>query len=172
MTSTLVLGGARSGKSRYAEGLGESFESRIYIATAEALDGEMAERIARHRGDRGAGWTTIEAPAALAEAVREGTREGRFVLVDCVTVWLGNLMHHGIDHEPHVGALCEAVRATKGRLVIVSNEVGQGIVPENAMARRFRDVQGIANQRLAAVVDEVVFVTAGIPAVLKRSGIG
>jgi adenosylcobinamide kinase/adenosylcobinamide-phosphate guanylyltransferase len=94
------------------------------------------------------------------------------VLVDCVTVWLGNLMHHGIDHEPSVTALCEAVGAAKGRLVIVSNEVGQGIVPENAMARRFRDIQGFANQRLAAVADEVVFVTAGIPALLKRPGTG
>ncbi|MFN0192337.1 MAG: bifunctional adenosylcobinamide kinase/adenosylcobinamide-phosphate guanylyltransferase, partial [Aestuariivirga sp.] len=116
--------------------------------------------------------TTFEAPVALAEAVREGALEGKFVLIDCITVWLGNLMHHGIDHHPHVAALCDVVKAAKGRLVIVSNEVGQGIVPDNPMARRFRDIQGIANQRLAAAADEVVFVTAGIPAVLKKSGTG
>ncbi|MFN0191255.1 MAG: bifunctional adenosylcobinamide kinase/adenosylcobinamide-phosphate guanylyltransferase, partial [Aestuariivirga sp.] len=99
MTSTLVLGGARSGKSRYAESLAAGFKgARIYIATAETMDGEMAERIARHRSDRGSGWTTFEAPVALAEAVREGALEGKFVLIDCITVWLGNLMHHGIDH--------------------------------------------------------------------------
>ena len=166
MVRTLVLGGARSGKSRFAEGLAKGVEgSRTYIATAEPFDEEMRQRIARHREQRaGEGWTTIEAPLDPAAALRGA--EG-FVLLDCVTVWLGNLMHH----ERHIGeavdGLCAALEGTAAQVLLVSNEVGLSIVPENAMARRFRDEQGLANQALAAIADNVYFIAAGLPLKLK-----
>ncbi len=163
---TLVLGGARSGKSRFAEGLAAGIEGpKTYIATAEAFDDEMRKRIAKHREQRaGDGWTTIEAPLDPVSAL---TGAEGFVLVDCVTVWLGNLLHHGRDLNAAVADLCGALDAAQGRIVLVSNEVGLSIVPENAMARRFRDEQGFANQRLAEVADEVFFVAAGLPLKLK-----
>ena len=164
MTVTLVLGGARSGKSCYAEGLAHG--RKVYIATAQAFDDEMRERIARHRGQRGEGWETVEAPLDLVEAVRV-VRGGETVLVDCITVWLGNLMHHERDIGSEVADLCAALKSATADIVIVSNEVGLSIVPENALARRFRDEQGLANQRLAEVADHVVFVAAGLALKLK-----
>jgi adenosylcobinamide kinase/adenosylcobinamide-phosphate guanylyltransferase len=163
---TLVLGGARSGKSRFAESLAAGFEGpKTYIATAQPFDDEMRQRIARHRDQRaGGGWTTIEGPLDPAAAIRDA--EG-FVLLDCVTVWLGNLMHHERDIAAAVAELCGVLEETRARVVLVSNEVGLSIVPENAMARRFRDEQGIANQKLSAVVDEVFFIAAGLPLKLK-----
>ncbi len=163
---TLVLGGARSGKSRFAEGLARDFQGpRTYIATAEPFDEEMRQRIARHREQRASdGWTTLEAPLDPAAAIRSA--EG-FVLLDCVTVWLGNLMHHGRDIAAAMDGLLAALAEAQSRVVLVSNEVGLSIVPENAMARRFRDEQGIANQKLSAAVDEVFFVAAGLPLKLK-----
>ncbi len=163
---TLVLGGARSGKSRYAEGLARAAtEDKTYIATAEAFDAEMRARIDKHRTDRlNNGWNTIEAPLDLVGAL--GQARG-FVLLDCITVWLGNLMHHGRDVGGAVAELCSALQAAKGEIVVVSNEVGLSIVPENPMARAFRDEQGLANQRLADVADEVVFIAAGLPLKLK-----
>ena len=163
---TLVLGGARSGKSRFAEGLARDFQGpRTYIATAEPFDEEMRQRIARHREQRASdGWTTLEAPVDPAAAIRSA--EG-FVLLDCVTVWLGNLMHHGRDIAAAMDGLLAALAEAQSRAVLVSNEVGLSIVPENAMARRFRDEQGIANQKLSAAVDEVFFVAAGLPLKLK-----
>lgn len=163
---TLVLGGARSGKSRFAESLARGFEGRkTYIATAEAFDDEMRQRIARHRDDRaGDGWETVEAPLDPASSIRQA--EG-LVLMDCVTVWLGNLMHHERDLRAEVSGLGVALRDAEARIILVSNEVGLSIVPENAMARRFRDEQGFANQRLAELADEVFFVAAGLPLKLK-----
>lgn len=163
---TLVLGGARSGKSRFAEGLASGYEGqKTYIATAEAFDDEMRERIAKHRHQRADdGWTTIEAPLDPVSALQSAHG---FTLLDCVTVWLGNLMHHGRDIAAAVDGLSGALADTHGRIVLVSNEVGLSIVPENAMARRFRDEQGFANQRIAAVADEVFFVAAGLPLKLK-----
>ena len=163
---TLVLGGARSGKSRFAEGLARDFGGpRTYIATAEPFDEEMRQRIARHRQQRALdGWTTLEAPLDPAAAIRGA--EG-LVLLDCVTVWLGNLMHHDRNIGAAVEDLLAALAETQSRIVLVSNEVGLSIVPENAMARRFRDEQGIANQKLSAAVDEVFFVAAGLPLRLK-----
>lgn len=163
---TLVLGGARSGKSRFAEGLASGFAGpKTYIATAEAFDDEMRDRIAKHREQRaGDGWTTIEAPLDPVQALQNA---GGFVLMDCVTVWLGNLMHHERNIRDAVAGLCGALAQAEGRIVLVSNEVGLSIVPENAMARRFRDEQGFANQRLAEVADEVFFVAAGLPLKLK-----
>lgn len=163
---TLVLGGARSGKSRFAEGLAKGFDGpKTYIATAEPFDDEMRQRIARHREQRaGDGWVTLEAPLDPASALRAA--QG-MVLLDCVTVWLGNLMHHERNIRTAVGDLALSLRDSAARIVLVSNEVGLSIVPENAMARRFRDEQGLANQRLAEAADEVYFVAAGLPLKLK-----
>lgn len=163
---TFVLGGARSGKSRFAEGRAKGFDGpKTYIATAEPFDEEMRQRIAKHREQRaGDGWATIEAPLDPASVIRRA--EG-LVLLDCVTVWLGNLMHHEKDIRAEVSGLADALKDSAARIVLVSNEVGLSIVPENAMARRFRDEQGLANQRLAEVADEVFFVAAGLPLKLK-----
>jgi adenosylcobinamide kinase / adenosylcobinamide-phosphate guanylyltransferase len=163
----LVLGGARSGKSRHAEQLASG--EKCYIATAEAVDGEMRQRIEHHKVQRGSGWTTVEAPLDLAGALQQIDEKTRFILIDCLTVWIGNLMHHGKDVVEEVERLATTIEAAKGRVVVVSNEVGQGIVPENAMARRFRDLQGLCNQRIAAVADEVVLVVAGIPMTIKKA---
>lgn len=166
--STLVLGGARSGKSRHAEILAAAHEGhKLYIATAEAGDDEMVARIAAHRSRRGSEWSTVEAPLALVEAV-EGAAQP-FVLVDCLTLWISNLLLGGHDIAPQVERLAKAVEERPGTVVVVSNEVGLGIVPDNPLARRFRDEAGLANQRLAQACDEVVLVTAGLPLVLKRA---
>lgn len=166
-----ITGGARSGKSRLAESLTEGFGTPLcYIATGEARDEEMAVRIAAHRSRRGNGWQTVEEPIRLMEALKAA--EGRFqaVLVDCVTLWLTNLL---LSHEDADRALAEA-RALAALLpeltipiVLVSNEVGMGIVPENALARSFRDLSGKANQTLAAAADEVYVTISGIPLKLK-----
>ena len=162
---TLVLGGARSGKSRFAENLARQHGGlRTYIATAEAFDDEMRQRIAKHREQRaGDGWVTIESTLDPASVL---PRDG-LVLLDCVTVWLGNLMHHGRDLRAEVAKLCAALEVCPAEVILVSNEVGLSIVPENAMARRFRDEQGLANQALAAISDNVYFIAAGLPLTLK-----
>ncbi|MEM9010148.1 MAG: bifunctional adenosylcobinamide kinase/adenosylcobinamide-phosphate guanylyltransferase [Pseudomonadota bacterium] len=166
-TLTLVLGGARSGKSALAERLAEGSGLRpLYVATAEAGDGEMAARIALHRARRGERWQTVEAPLDLAKALNEVDR-GQVVLIDCLTLWLSNLMHAGDPVEPAVDDLLAAAAEPSRPVVCVSNEVGLGIVPENALARRFRDAQGALNQRVAAAAGLVVFVAAGLPLVLK-----
>ncbi len=167
MSVTLVLGGARSGKSRYAESLAKG--ERHYIATAEIFDDEMRARISQHREQRGAGWDTLEAPLDLVEAIARIDGKGRFVLVDCITIWINNLMYAKRDVAAEITRLCVALKTVKARIVLVSNEVGQGIVPDNALARAFRDEQGRANQRLAEACDDVVFVTAGLPMVLKKA---
>lgn len=164
----LVLGGARSGKSSYAEALASAAEGpRTYIATAEAGDSEMAERIAAHRKRRGRSWTTLEEPLDLPAALAKVAKPDGFVLVDCLTLWLSNLLLAGQDCETAVDRLVDILGNCSGHVVIVSNEVGVGIVPDNALARRFRDVAGVANQRVAAACDEVVLVTAGLPQTLK-----
>ena len=164
---TLVIGGARSGKSRFAEGLLPAGR-RSYIATAEAWDGEMKARIARHRADRGAGWETVEAPLDLAgalAALREGT-----ALVDCATLWLSNHLLAGSDPGAETERLLAALDACAVPVVVVSNEVGWSIVPDNALARAFRDAQGRLNQRLAERADRVFAVMAGLPVALKGAG--
>ncbi len=166
--SILVLGGARSGKSAYAENLGRACHATpVYIATAEALDTEMSERIAEHRSRRGAAWRTVDAAMDLTSALKENAEDGGFMLVDCITIWLSNLMHAEQDTGQAVEELCDMIPTLPGVCVFVSNEVGLGIVPENALARRFRDEAGRANQRLAQACNEVVLVTAGLPMKLK-----
>ena len=162
-----MLGGARSGKSRYAEGLiARSPKPWIYVATAEARDDEMAERIAEHRARRAEGWETIEAPHDLADALKQAPAEAA-VLVDCLTLWLSNLMEGGFDIDAQTARLQEALAARTGPTVLVSNEVGLGIVPDNALARRFRDLQGELNRRMAARAQRVVMMVAGIPIAVK-----
>ena len=164
---TLVLGGARSGKSRYAESLITACAPPwIYVATAQAGDDEMAERIAAHRARRGAGWQTIEAPHDLAGAV-DAVSLHASLLVDCLTLWLTNRMLAKADLDAEILRLEEALARRTGAAVLVSNEVGYGIVPDNALARGFRDAQGRLNQRLAARADRVVLVVAGLPLVVK-----
>jgi adenosylcobinamide kinase/adenosylcobinamide-phosphate guanylyltransferase len=164
---SLVIGGARSGKSTFAEGLVTATpRPRRYIATAEAWDDEMRDRIARHRQDRGADWLTVEAPLDLAAALAKA-EPGEVVLVDCATLWLTNHMLADHDLNAKTGELLTALASCAAPVVMVSNETGWGIVPENALARRFRDEQGRLNQRLAAQAGLVVTVIAGLPMVLK-----
>jgi len=159
-----VLGGARSGKSRHAQVLAEAMApERLFIATAQAFDAEMRERIARHQADRDASWRTIEAPVALPAAIREHGAGEHVLLVDCLTLWLSNLLLADMDLESAGSDLLDAVAQTSAPIVFVSNEVGFGIVPENALARRFRDAAGRLNQRLAARCDATDLVVAGIP---------
>ncbi len=164
---TLILGGARSGKSRYAESVVARFPPPwLYVATAEPLDDEMAARIATHRARRGAGWRDVEAPRDLAGALADATADGA-VLVDCLTLWLSNLMLADTDIEAETARLERALSNMAAPVVLVSNEVGSSIVPDNALARRFRDAQGRLNQRIAARADRVVLMVAGLPLVVK-----
>ena len=162
----LVLGGARSGKSRHAQALAEACAAPWrFVATAQAFDAEMAERIAHHRADRSAAWATIEAPLALPETI--AAVEDGVLLVDCLTLWTSNLMLAEVDTDVATDALIAALTRSSVRIVLVSNEVGWGIVPDNALARRFRDVAGRVNQRVAAAADRVDLLVAGLPMSLK-----
>lgn len=182
---TLVFGGARSGKSAYAEKLAsESGKDVVYIATAQAGDGEMALRIAHHRDQRPSCWTTVEEPLALAATVEQWAAPQRLILVDCLTLWLSNLMFDGATDYPEVGAIVlpprfheqraallaalDSAAGAAGDIVLVSNEVGMGIVPYGAVSRAFTDEAGRLNQAVAAVCDRAVFVAAGLPLVLKE----
>ncbi|MEP7221755.1 MAG: bifunctional adenosylcobinamide kinase/adenosylcobinamide-phosphate guanylyltransferase [Novosphingobium sp.] len=167
-SSLFVLGGARSGKSRYAQARAEaSALDLVFVATAEPFDDEMAERIACHQSDRGPRWSTLEARIELPAAIQEHSRPGCLLLVDCLTLWTSNLLLTERDIEAATEALRRAISARAGPIIFVANEVGLGIVPDNALARRFRDDAGRVNQAVAAVVDEVQFVAAGLPIRLK-----
>jgi adenosylcobinamide kinase/adenosylcobinamide-phosphate guanylyltransferase len=164
----LVLGGARSGKTRTALRLAEeACASRAYIATAQAFDDEMRERIAQHKLERDGSWHTHEAPLALAEAIRAETAPGRAVVVDCLTLWLSNVILADRNPRDEMDRLIQVTTEANGPLVLVSNEVGQGIVPSTPLGRVFRDEQGRLNQRMASACDAVVFVAAGCPILLK-----
>ncbi len=178
---TLILGGARSGKSRYAQSLCERSSQVVYIATARAdeidSDREMRERVARHRADRPANWLTVEEPLDLSRAVREAPVEAT-VLIDCVTLWVSNLMWEHRDQtmaaqeELILSRVDDLVLASRrpagaGEIIIVSNEVGGGLTPDSPVGRAFRDLQGFANQRLARAADKMIFVVAGLPLLLK-----
>lgn len=165
--SILITGGARSGKSHFAEDLVlEQGKPAVYIATAQAFDAEMEARIAAHRARRGAEWHTISAPLALLEALNESDGNGPR-LVDCLTLWLSNLMHEKRDVEDETAALIAELARQTSPVTFVTNEVGAGIVPENALARRFRDAAGEMNQKLAAAVDEAYLVVSGCPVRIK-----
>ncbi len=165
---TLVLGGARSGKSRFAERITVTHpRGCVYLATAEIGDEEMAERVRKHQARRDAHWRTIEAPLEIGPAIVAETEQGAAVLVDCLTLWLSNLMAAKRDPDRETEALIRALGQAGGPVVFVSNEVGLGIVPDNALARAFRDHAGRLNQRVAAVANHVFFVAAGLPLRLK-----
>jgi adenosylcobinamide kinase / adenosylcobinamide-phosphate guanylyltransferase len=166
---SLVLGGARSGKSRYAECLvEEAAAGGTYCATAEAGDAEMAARIAAHRARRGAFWHTVEEGVALASVIATEASPERPLLIDCLTLWLSNLLLAGRPVEDEAAALNAALRLARGPVVLVANEVGMGLVPETPLGRHFRDAAGRLNQQVAALADRVVFVAAGLPLVLKE----
>jgi adenosylcobinamide kinase/adenosylcobinamide-phosphate guanylyltransferase len=165
---TLVLGGARSGKSAMAERLAaEAGIEVLYVATAEPLDEEMRRRIERHRQRRDGAWRTLEAPLALAEAIAREAAPGRLLIVDCLTLWLSNLLLTGRDVAAERAHLLAALESSPGPVLLVSNEVGQGIVPTGELARRFIDEAGFLHQAVAAVADRVVLMVAGLPLELK-----
>ena len=169
---TLVLGGARSGKSRYAEGLVTALGGpRVYIATSQVWDSEMAAGVPKPRHDRGPDWTTGEEPRDLTGSLRTHVAEGTGVLVDCLTLWLTNLMMAEADVAAETATLVELLPTLPGRVVLVSNEVGRGIVPDNALARRFRDHAGRLHQSIAAVAPRVVLTVAGLPMFVKGTPI-
>jgi adenosylcobinamide kinase/adenosylcobinamide-phosphate guanylyltransferase len=164
-----ICGGAKSGKSRFAQNLAESLPApRLYVATGEALDEEMQVRIARHQQDRGPEWQTREEPLALAQALREADRGYGVILVDCLTMWLSNLMTRQeaeLDVEKqHLGGVLQTMTTP---VILVSNEVGWGIVPANPLARRFRDLAGLLHQEIAALADAAILVVSGLPVYLK-----
>ena len=163
---TFVLGGAASGKSAIAETLAQSGPGpHHYVATAEPLDAEMADRIARHRTRRGTGWSLAEAPRALGPAIAR--RSGGTMLVDCLTLWLSNLLLDGRDALAEIDAVLQAVRHRDGPTLLVSNELGLGLVPADPLSRTFREAQGRLNIRVAEAADSVLFVAAGLPLALK-----
>lgn len=164
---TLVLGGAASGKSAFAESLVlQGNLDPIYIATARVFDDEMAAKVSRHQDQRSANWTTIEEPLAVADTLRQ-INPTQVVLIDCATLWLTNVLLEKHDIAEYSAALIAALCTCRGTVVVVSNEVGYGIVPENALSRSFRDAQGTLNQSIATEADLVVAVMAGLPMVLK-----
>lgn len=171
MNRHLVIGGARSGKSRFAQAKAEAHGGEVQlIVTAEIWDAEMAERVAKHQAERPAHWHVTEAPLALPEAITRLCQPNAFVLVDCLTLWLSNILCTQPDTlDTRFAQLEAAIAQARGTLVMVSNEVGWSIVPENALARRFRDEQGRLNQRVAALCEHVTLVAAGLPLALKNT---
>ena len=168
----LVLGGAKSGKSSFALNVCNSLnKKRIFLATAQALDQEMEERIRRHQAERGGGWRTIEEPFKVAKTISSLDSKDTVILLDCLTLWLNNLyMEHGEDQEAIDKAIEDLERQLadiRGAVVVVSNEVGMGIVPDNQLSRRYRDTAGYMNQRIARLAGKVVTVLAALPLVLK-----
>jgi adenosylcobinamide kinase/adenosylcobinamide-phosphate guanylyltransferase len=170
-TITFVIGGARSGKSSHAESLAVQYSGkRIYLATAEPFDDEMRERIARHQeARRGKFLSTVEEPLHLARALSSVDDDASIVLVDCLTVWMGNLLHHkgSLPSYGEVEQFMQYLEAPKNPLILVSNEVGQGIVPGDPMSRHFRDHAGWLNQSVAQIADRVIWMVAGIPVTIK-----
>lgn len=161
---SFYLGGARSGKSRHA--LSQA-KAGVFIATAEVVDSEFEARIFEHKKERGEQWHTIECPLAIVAEIERLTDQSPVIVVDCLTVWLGNLMHYEWDAAQQTEQLIQVLSASKSNIYLVSNEVGQGVVPEHAMGRQFRDLQGRLNQRVASIADRVELLVAGIPLVLK-----
>jgi adenosylcobinamide kinase/adenosylcobinamide-phosphate guanylyltransferase len=164
---TLVLGGVRSGKSRYALSLAEPAANVLFIATAQALDEEMHAKIARHRAERPANWQTVEEGTDLAQILR--TAEADAILIDCLTIFAANLLEldNQAEAEHHLSALCAQLTEPRANIILVSNEVGSGVVPEYPSGRRFRDLLGEINQRIAAIASNVILMVAGLPLVLK-----
>ncbi len=170
--TTLIIGGSRSGKSRHALRLAEqvSGDRKIFVATCVPQDDEMTQRVTRHQAERGSVWVTLEVPVALADAIAENSSKADVILIDCLTLWISNLFMETDDTrmiDDRVGALEEALSHAQCPVLLVSNEVGTGIVPENRLARQFRDMAGFTNQRIAECADEVIWMVAGIPVTIK-----
>lgn len=171
---TFLLGGARSGKSAHALRLAEAAITAdgtppklVFIATGEAGDEEMASRIARHQADRGPRWQTLETPLELSRTIREAAKPGTVIIVDCLTLWLSNLMHAECDIDHKCAEFLQTLAECSGSIILISNEAGLGIVPENALARAFRDQAGRLHQNIAALADRVCFIVAGLAMSLK-----
>lgn len=173
---TLVLGGAQSGKSYYAQQLVSQLERVTFIATARVTDAEMRKKIARHRRERPVAWRTIEAPLELTRAIRSGSREADVVLVDCLTVYVANVMGAArkskskSDAKEHINAVCDAIRTADASVIVVSNEVGSGVVPPYRSGRAYRDFLGQMNQKVAQIADHVILMVAGVPMTVKEPG--
>lgn len=171
--TTLIIGGSRSGKSRHALTLAEQISGnrRIFVATCVPEDDEMKDRVARHQAERPSTWTTLQVPISLGDAIAENGSKADVILIDCLTLWISNLFMETDDTrivDDHIGDLKEALKKAQCPVLIVSNEVGTGIVPENRLARQFRDMAGFANQRIAECADEVIWMVAGIPVTIKE----
>ena len=169
MSITLVIGGCRSGKSGHALYLAETLSerNRVFIATCRPMDEEMRQRVAKHQRERDPSWRIVEDVSDLGDAIRQAACPDGVVLVDCLTLWAADLLWSGSDMEAALDRLMEGMRASSGPVVLVSGEVGLGMVPENAMARAYRDAVGLINQRVAALADRVVWMVAGIPVVIQ-----
>lgn len=172
MKPVLVIGGCRSGKSSIALDLAnaQDVSEKVFIATCQPLDGEMEDRVARHQADRGDDWQTVEEPVELAKAVADNARPGRVILVDCLTLWISNLVLADKTQDQiadKAKELAEVIQKAPCPVILVSNEVGAGIVPENALSRLFRDAAGKVNQIMAKACDQVHWVVAGIPVTIK-----
>lgn len=170
--TVFVIGGCRSGKSRHALDMAERFagKEQIFVATCIPYDDEMKDRVAQHRNERSSQWRTVEAPTRLAEAIVENNGNASVILVDCLTLWINNLLMASDDTTKilkQIEGLIQAIEDANCPVVLVSNEVGAGIVPENLLARQFRDLVGSANQAVAGQVDQVIWVVAGIPVTIK-----
>ena len=170
--TVFVIGGCRSGKSRHALETAESYPGtgQIFVATCIPYDDEMKHRVARHREERSQKWQTLEAPERLPEAIAENSGRASVLLVDCLTLWINNLLMASAETEKiieKIEQLVQAIGAASCPVVVVSNEVGAGIVPENQLARQFRDLVGTANQAVAAQADRVIWMVAGIPVTVK-----
>jgi adenosylcobinamide kinase/adenosylcobinamide-phosphate guanylyltransferase len=173
-TVTLVLGGAQSGKSYYAQQLASHFERVAFIATARGTDAEMRRKIARHRRERPSTWRTIEVPLDLEKSVRAASRESDVVLIDCLTVYVDNVMSAGrkskSDSKECINAVCDAIRTAEASVIVVSNEVGSGVVPPYRSGRAYRDFLGQMNQKVAQIANRVILMVAGVPMTVKESG--
>jgi adenosylcobinamide kinase / adenosylcobinamide-phosphate guanylyltransferase len=171
---TLVLGGAQSGKSYCAQQLASHFERVTFIATARGTDTEMRKKIARHRRERPSAWRTIEAPLELTKAIRSSSRESEVVLIDCLTVYVDNVMSarrkSKCDSKECMNAICDAIRTAEASVIVVSNEVGSGVVPPYRSGRAYRDFLGQMNQKVAQIADRVILMVAGVPMSVKESG--
>ena len=169
--TVLIIGGCRSGKSGHALHLADQFAGhKIFMATCVPLDKEMEQRVSHHQKQRNPNWKTLDVPLFLPEAIRENSGRGQVILVDCLTLWINNLLMENDDPETidkHVGQLARSLENTECPVILVSNEVGTGIVPENRLARLFRDIAGFANQKIAACADRVIWMVAGIPVEIK-----
>lgn len=167
---TLVTGGSRSGKSSYALELAEQYNKKTFIATAQAMDAEMKARISKHREERGESYQTIEEPLEVANAVSSIEDRNSVILLDCLTVWLGNLMFHlqtEDEQQQRVSGFLNLMQSPPCDIIVVTNEVGMGIVPENELSRNFRDAAGHLNQQVAKLADKVIFMVSGIPMIIK-----